>query len=130
YVDDGYASNGYNVEAAGQVWLLTDELAYQRLDEFAVVDDGLDLTNLTVATAVNECVVVNGLTKQFDELKVYQDSTAPTRGDPITTAKTLTTTCTLDLKPVAGAEYETLFYPAVSMLALPKTIDLAAPPGR
>jgi hypothetical protein len=37
------------------------------------------------------------------------------------------TTVTLDLVPVAGAEFHTSFYPAISMLAVPKGIDLAAP---
>jgi hypothetical protein len=36
----------------------------------------------------------------------------------------------MDLKPVAGGEFHTDFFPAVSRLALPKTIDLGADTGR
>jgi hypothetical protein len=36
---------------------------------------------------------------------------------------------TLDLKPLQGAEFDTAFFPAVTPLKLPKTIDLSAPPG-
>jgi hypothetical protein len=50
----------------------------------------------------------------------------PFSGDPQTTMRSVTTTVTLDLKPVDGTEFHTSFFPAVSELALPKTIDLAA----
>ena len=46
--------------------------------------------------------------------------------DPFDATKKLATTVTLDLKPVTGAEYHTDFLPAVSMLAIPQTIDLRA----
>jgi hypothetical protein len=39
----------------------------------------------------------------------------------------LFTRVTLDMRPVAGGEFHTDFFPAVSELALPKTIDLTAP---
>jgi hypothetical protein len=41
----------------------------------------------------------------------------------------MTTTVTLDMRPLQGAEFNTRFFPAVTQLALPKTIDLAATTG-
>lgn len=129
YVEDGYTDPGYQVIAGGQDALIDSELYYQSLDQFVIQDDGLDLTNLTADAAINQCYVVNGLLPQLEELSTYQRKQAPTDGDPITAARKLRTTVTLDLKPVAGAEFHTDFYPAVSTLALPKSIDLSATSG-
>jgi hypothetical protein len=127
YVDDGYVDPGYQVIAGGQVMLLSDELAYQPLDEFAVDDDGLDLTRpLTTRGAVNECIVINGLLTQLQGLGPYQQTVMPSIGDPSSAIRKLSTKVTLDLKPVQGSEFHTSFFPAVSPLALPKTIDLGA----
>jgi hypothetical protein len=107
--------------------LLSDELAYQSLEEFAVDDDGLDLTRpLTTAAAVNECVVINGLLTQLQGLGPYQNTIMPSVGDPSSVIRNLSTQVTLDLKPVQGSEFHTSFFPAVSALALPRTIDLDA----
>jgi len=129
YVADGYAEAGFQVIAGGQLELLSDELSYETLDQYVVDDDGLNLTYLTADTAVNFCTVVNGLETQLRALDEFQDTVAPTRGDPLTEARKYTTRVTLDLKPVQGSEFHTDFYPSVSRLALPKTIDLGASGG-
>ena len=129
YVDDDYVAAGYQVVANGQSFLINDELAYQSLDDFVINDDGLDLTRLTVDTAMNECVVANGLLKQLTSLAPYQNFVGSAAGDPVNMLRTLTTTCTIDMKPVSGAEFHTDFFPAVSSLSLPKTIDLSADTG-
>lgn len=126
YVDVGYVNSGYQTMPGQQVLLAGSELAYETLDSFAVVDDGLDLTNLTADTAVNECVVANGLSTQLPAMEGFQNTVAPTGGDPLGTMNTLTTRVTLDLKPVQGSEFHTHFFPAVTPLMLPKTIDLSA----
>jgi hypothetical protein len=130
YVELDYVDPGYQVIVGGQKMLLDEELAYESLDNFVIDDDNLDLTNMTVDRAVNECVVVNGLTSQFDKLSSYQRLVAPTASDPISAMKTATTAVTLDLKPLTGNSFHTTFFPAVSQLWLPKTIDLAASSGR
>jgi hypothetical protein len=124
YVDDAYVDPPYQVMTGAQVALVTSELTYQPLDSFVIDDDGLDLTNLTVDTAMNEFLVTNGLLYQLQRLSVFQGTVIPVFGDPISTMQTLTTTCTLDMRPVAGGEFHTDFFPAVSALALPKMIDL------
>jgi hypothetical protein len=131
YVEDGYVDPGYQVVAGGQYMLLTDELAYQTLDQFVVVDDGLDLTHLTPDKAVNYCIVTGGDGAKLDQLNQYQGAVMPLPGlsDPQTAIAKINTTVILDLKPVTGAEYHTDFLPAISMLRIPQTIDLAAPAG-
>lgn len=126
YVDDGYVDYGYQVMAGGQTMLLDDELAYQGLDEFAIDDDGLDLSGLSIRNAVNLCAVTNGLTVQLQKLAPYQNTVTPTAGDPGNVIREYSTQVTLDMKPVQGSEFHTEFFPAVSALALPKTIDLGS----
>jgi hypothetical protein len=128
YVEDGYVEPGYQVVAGAQHMLLTDELAYQTLDNFLIVDDGLDLANFSADQAVNFCTVTNGLSTQLPELKKFNNVVMPAPGlsNPLDAIKKLKTTVTLDMKPVTGAEYHTEFLPAVSLLSIPKTVDLAA----
>lgn len=135
YVEDSYVDPGYQVVAGGQAFLVNDELAYESLDDFVIDDDGLDLTNLNSGNVVNLVRVTNGFLTQLSTLQSYQNAVgyaAPSdpngfnAGDPVNAARTLTCSVTLDVKPVAGAEFHTDFFPAVSLLSLPKAIDLAA----
>jgi hypothetical protein len=129
WVNDGYVNPGYQRMVGAQISVGEGDLACQTLDDFVVVDDGLDLTNLTASQAVNECVVTNGVQEQVSKIAPFKGSVAPTFGDPIGVMEKLTTTCTLDLKPVQGSAFHTEFFPAVTQLTLPKTINLAATSG-
>jgi len=130
YVDDGYVDDGYQVIAGAQRMFITDELAYQTLDQFEVVDDGLNLQHMTTAAVVKSCTVTHGMTTQIAELNKFQNVSMPMAGlsDPHDAVKKMASTVTLELVPVTGAEYHTDFLPAVSLLAIPQTIDLRAPP--
>ena len=131
YVDDPYVDPGYQVMTGAQIMLgETGDIAYQTLDDFVISDDGLDLTHVTAAQAVNECVVTNSLVEQLPTLKSFDNAIAPLNGNPLKQMATMTTTVTLDLKPVQGSEFATAFFPAVTPLVLPKTIDLSAEPSR
>jgi hypothetical protein len=123
YVAAGYVSSGWQVVTGAQSVLIADEIAYQTLDNFVIADDGLDLTAVTIDSAVNECVVTNGLVTQLTVLDKYQNKTSTIEGDPLFTVDE--TSVTLDLKPVAGGEFATEFTPAITPLTLPKTIDLS-----
>jgi hypothetical protein len=113
-----------------QVELIPGEVAYQTFDDFAIADDGLDLASMTADAVVNACIVTNGILPQLDALSRYQNTIITSvGGEPMTTLTKLNTTVLLDLKPVGGTEYHTTFFPAVTPLVLPQTIDLAAPAG-
>jgi hypothetical protein len=131
YVDPGYV-DGYQVITGAQVSLAAadGDFAYETLDDFVVVDDGLDLTRVTAAAVVNQCIVTNGLSTQVPALGAFDQMLMPKDGNPMTTMSQLSTSVTLDLKPVQDSEFHTDFFPAVTPLILPKTIDLSAPlPG-
>jgi hypothetical protein len=134
YVVPGYVDPPYQVITGAQVSVGAEgELAYQALDNFAIDDDGLDLTNLntrTVSQAVNACTVLNGLNDQMARLNPFDSALAPQNGNPATILAIYKTTVTLDMKPVQGSEFSTAFFPGLTPLMLPKTIDLsAAMPG-
>jgi hypothetical protein len=126
YVDEGYVERGWQVYAGSQTVLFEDEFAYQSLEEFAIDDDGLNLSNLSQENAVNYCTVENGMLDQITELDKFQGVVSPTEGDPLTKWRQMATLVTLDLKPVAGSEFHTDFLPALTQLSIPKTIDLGA----
>jgi hypothetical protein len=127
YVEDGYVEPGYQVMAGAQYPLLADELSYQTLDQFAIDDDGINLGFFDADQAINYVTVENALLTQLPALNAYQNAIATSSfGDPLTTAREMQTTVTLDLRPVQGSEFHTSFFPALSQLRLPKTIDLAA----
>jgi hypothetical protein len=113
--------------AGAQYPLIEDELAYETLDAFVVADDGINLSHFTADEAVNYVTVENALDTQLEELAKYQGAFSTTSGgDPLTKAREMTTTVALDLRPVQGSEFHTNFFPALTQLSLPKTIDLAA----
>jgi hypothetical protein len=128
YVNSGYVDTGY--QAVTGYLPLNDDIGYQTLTDFSIIDDGVDFANLTTDVAVNECVVVDGINAQREALSQFQG------GNPILEAQagatspnnvmaTLTTTVTLDMKPLTGAEFHSDFFPDVAPLALPKLIDLS-----
>jgi hypothetical protein len=124
YVDAGYVNSGYEVMAGGQTAVGSDaDFAYETLDNFVVADDHLDLTNLTASEAVIDCTVLNGLLAQVTALSFYQNATS---GDPRSAMADASTQVTLNLHPLQGSEFHTDFYPAITPLLLPKTIDLSA----
>ena len=127
WADPGYCGDGYQVAAGGQSDLIPGELAYQGFDQFVVADDGVDLFQLDADSAVNALFVSNGFSTQTNALQPFQNAVSP--GSPIAVMRALTTTVTLDLKPVAGGAFHSDFFPAVTPLAVPKGIDLEAPAG-
>jgi hypothetical protein len=70
------------------------------------------LTNITVDTAVNTCVVTNGSRRSWMR-STSSWAIHPAYGDPLDAIKDQHSV-TLDLKPVTGAEYHTDFFPAVT----------------
>lgn len=129
YVEAGYVDLGYQVMSGGQTMLAGSDFAYQTLDDFTITDDGLDLTNLTEDAAVESFIVVNGLEDQMNAMFAHNNTVQPTSGDPAQQMATMTTAVTLNLKPVTGTNFHTDFFPAVTQLWLPKTIDLSATSG-
>jgi hypothetical protein len=126
YADDGYVEDGWQVRVGAQYPLLADEFAYETLDSTLIDDDGVNLSNISHENAVRSCTVVNGMLDQVEALSKYQNQSDPVDGDPRTEMSEMETTVTLELVPLTGSEFHTDFFPALTQLSLPKTIDLAA----
>jgi len=130
YVDDGYVNPGYQRMAGAQLSLVSGDFGYETLDDFVVVDDGLNLTNLTENQVINICRVDNGVNSHIQAIEDARNALLFSHfPDPRTMTSQVTTTVILDLKPLQGSEFHTDFFPSVTPLVLPKTIDLSATSG-
>lgn len=123
YVEDGYVDAGYQAVAYGETLSGSGDIAYESFDDFQVADDGLDLFNMVPDTIIDSLTVDGTLEQQVTAI----DAALLTIGmaDPVGALKQTPTVITLDLKPLSG-EFHTDFQPAVSILAVPKGIDLEA----
>lgn len=152
YADDVFEP-GVQQEKGGQVELVAGELAYQALDNIAVIDDdGVDLFNPT--RLIYPPVVLGGIAQQkaaidsvataffpgLDQKVISNNpdgsltipsgaSLFPGKVFPITPVEALALTPTrvaLLMQPVTGGAFQSSFYVLTSKLAVPKTIDLEA----
>ena len=101
YVAAGYVSSGWQVVTGAQSVLIADEIAYQTLDNFVIADDGLDLTAVTIGTAVNECVN-QWPGNSTDRPRQISKQTSTVEGDRYTVDEISVT-----LDPAAGSEFAT-----------------------
>lgn len=122
----GYA-DGVEAAAGAQIALIPGEIACQSLDDFAISDDGVDLTNMTPQSVIESLIVTNGFERQVH--LVTTGTLVFGIGDPADPAGMLMQNATgieLDLVPLSGS-FHSEFAPSLTLLSVPKTIDLAAP---
>jgi hypothetical protein len=124
YVNPGYVT-GYQKVRGGQVSLVSEELNYQNFGDFQVIDDdGVDFFNMTPRNVLLDIVVLGGYAeqKQAIDTAIHQKSGA----DPVGALKLTPTRVELDLRPVTGGSFTTVYNVMTSVLSVPKTIDLEA----
>jgi hypothetical protein len=140
YSDSYQAFDGASLDAG------TGDILYESFDGIAVVDDDdIDLLRMTPDRIINSITVTNGPDIQQNTLdSFYREYTPPgieqkppELGVPVGTyvapetptemLSKMPTTVDLDLVPIGGQSFETIWEPAVSALMIPKTIDLEAP---
>lgn len=125
YVEDGVLEDGIQARSGAEVEVLAGVLQYQSFDDFDVADDdGVDLLNMTPARVINELTVENGVTAQREAVNAA--IRAPTNPDPVKALEDAATRVTFDLVPVEGGAFRVDYAPDVSLLMIPKTIDLEA----
>jgi hypothetical protein len=125
YVGDDYVDSGYQV-TTGATTDLVGEVAYETLDDFVVLDDGVDLFNMTPSSVIQSLIVSNGFDEQVEQVTkpslLYGNSTAYWPNDVLSQNAT---GVDLELVPLTGS-FHTDFNPAMSLLMVPRTVDLAA----
>jgi hypothetical protein len=79
---------------------------------------------MTPARVINEISIANGVTAQREAVNAAAART--TNPDPAGALGDLPTEVTIDLVPVDGGAFRVDYTPDVSLLMIPKTIDLEA----
>jgi len=127
YVETGYVETGYQHQTSAASEVLAGEVTIEPYDDLPINDDGIDFTALTPASVVEAVTIYNGADDQaaavyaienlrsledYEELKALMDD--------------FFTYVELDMVSLNGGPYETSLPVNVSLLKVPKTIDLEA----
>lgn len=130
---NGYDNPGYEVQSGVMGALDTSDIVYESFEDFDIDDDGLNLLNFGIDEAVVGPFTVTR----------YYPGTEPVQGglshygnivwsadgiarDPVKELETAPAKIHMELRPVSGSEFVTVFTPEVSQLMIPQTIDLEA----
>jgi hypothetical protein len=123
YVDAGYVAAGYQQATGAEIMLPTGDLVYETLDDFAITNDGTNLLAMDEYTAVDSLTLSGGIDDQT--------TVVASVSDPIDALRQYPSRVCVQLRAVAGMNFETVFTPTVELLPIPRLIDLeAAAPGR
>jgi hypothetical protein len=117
WVADGYVAIGYQQMSGAMLTAASGDIVYETLTDFAIDDDGVDLLTLDEVTAVQSLEVINGLKEQAAVVDAF---------DPVEKMRSLATQICVQLVPLTGQEFETVFTPTVDLMPIPRTIDLEA----
>lgn len=135
YSHDYDVPGTYERRTGGTVELLPGEITYEPLDSFTVEDDGINFLDFHDDQAVIDARVIPAVVPSgtigfgeggLNSTRNFDGFNKPTV-NPIDTIANNPTKIHIELKPVAGMEFVTVFDPEVSALMIPKTIDLEAP---
>ena len=150
YVEDGYVDDGYQTRTGGEVELVTGALIYESPDNFVVVDDGLDLTDVVATKFLVGITVTDGPNQQRAAIQAAVQSNSPQplptayhnpragvtilygdvgqndENEPTAVLTRNPTTVRLEMVPIGKQSFAVTYTPTVSELVIPKTIDLEA----
>lgn len=128
YVEAGYVETGYQVYT-GQTVALPGSSAVFGWTDFSdapIETDGIDLTNITARDYITSVVVTGGQESQEQEIAPTVYNKYGSVREVVDRLSAVTTTVTLDMKPLTGGPFETVIAPVVSDLIVPQQIDLEA----
>jgi hypothetical protein len=128
YVDAGYVDVGYQVYS-GQTHELdagAGGLGWEDYTEQPIDDDGVDLTDINPRDYILSCTVTGGQETQQEAVAPNALNKFGSVKEVVERLSAVTTTVSMQLKPVTGGPFETNLAPVVSQLTLPRMIDLEA----
>jgi hypothetical protein len=123
YVADDYVDHGYQVYAEAVVMVGTD-IGYSGVDETAINDDGQVLTDVSLASHLEDLGAGGGLTIQQTNLSL--GTVNPNAVYVIDRVNGIEVEVWAEMKPVTGGPFATEFAPTMTELKVPRTIDLEA----
>lgn len=126
YVEDGVLADGIQARTGQTIDAGEGDVTYQGFADIVVLDDdGIDLLSMTAASVLNSITLTGGVTAQKAVLNAF-DEGYDGDSDPPSELTNTPTEVTVDLKPISGRAFHTDFAPDLSVLVIPKTIDLEA----
>lgn len=143
YAAPGYMASGYQAMKGGTIDIGDGSITYQNFGDFSVIDDGVNLFDMSPDTAIKRLLVTVGLDEQITAMTQtkVQDAahynlaagfsglgsqiTPPPKPDQA--LKNAYARVILEMYPVTGGDFLTEFVVDVSKLQIPKTINLEAP---
>jgi hypothetical protein len=132
YVAAGYVNVGWQRYADQFIMPVAGEIAYESLDGQLADDDGADFLHGRASDFVLHLTSGPGLAAQEAAMKGSASInsglqyTAPDTTTVFDRLNVQQTTFELEMRPVTGGPFQTEYLPAVSLLMVPKTIDLEA----
>ena len=137
YIDDYI--DGYNAESGGTVDAGTGDITYESLDNLDVLDDdGIDLFRMTADRVISSLTIAGGPNDQQTALNIFRkyaiEPSLPDVGDPsynqpyepTDVMANNPTDIILELVPIGTQSFETEYALTVSLLMVPRTVDLEA----
>lgn len=124
YAEDGYVSTGYQYYSGAVTVALAGDVAYSGVDGTEPDDDGMNLQNVTAASHLLDLGATGGLNTQQDRLNV--NAVNPSALYLVDRVNSVTITVWAEMVPVTGGPFHTSFFPVLTDLSVPKTIDLEA----
>ncbi|MES2845644.1 MAG: hypothetical protein V4747_11495 [Pseudomonadota bacterium] len=122
YVETGYVADGWQAYSGGEALLSSGDVALSYFGGVPIADDGISFPIVDVGQAVLSCTVANGQTAQEAKLAERTAGAAASA----TALNTVPTTIELELASIDRLSFRTDYALTLSMLAIPKTIDLGA----
>jgi hypothetical protein len=119
---EGYVDLGYQVYDSQFVMPIAGEVTYESIEGRLATDDGIDLMRMTAARCVTGVDKLGSLAAQ----EAAMGTAAHTPEDVYTNLNTVPSQWRLNLRPLTGGPFTTAFNPSLSLLKIPKTIDLEA----
>lgn len=148
YVDNGYVDPGYQTTFGAMIDIGDGSVAYQSLDDFRVIDDGVNLHNMTPSKIIKRLKIIGnfrdqlkaiGTMKEQQQNPILQQIAQGQRDlafrsniipsqvpDPTAVLKDMYPRVILELQSVAGGGFVSTFPVRTTPLQIAKTIDLEA----
>ena len=122
YCEAEYVDSGYQVYAGAFVMPIPGEVVYGSIEGLPANDDGIDFFRMTA----ERCVLSVEKSGSYTEQAAAMGASAEEPNEIYQRLNAVPTTFTLNMRPVTGGPFETVFAVPTSVLTVPKTIDLEA----
>lgn len=136
YVEEGYVEASYQQYEGGLVTPTAGDIGYTLDSTYAISDDGVNLAQVAAEDFVLNITVEGGLDAQqaattyvYPQRPANMDDLADSSVDAATKVANVVTTTKVVMRPVNGGPFDSMVYPTLTTLKIPRTIDLegAAP---